>query len=78
MPVNVALDIFVIPRSDNRESDSGSLCVFAERGIVENNGDFDNSGSGGGCAAVIVARRIMRERREGVSFIVVLGLLPPV
>jgi hypothetical protein len=71
MPVNVALDIFVvIPRSDTRESDLGPLCVFAEREIVEDNGDFDDSESGGSAAA-IVARRVMRERRsEGVSFIV--------
>jgi len=77
--VNVALDIFVvIPRSDNRELDSGLLCVFAEREIVEDSGDFDDIGSGGGSAAVMVARRIMRERRrEGVSFIVVLGLILP-
>jgi hypothetical protein len=35
------LDIFVvIPRSDNRELDSGLLCVFAERKIVEDNGDL--------------------------------------
>jgi hypothetical protein len=68
MPVNVALDIFVvIPRSDNRELDSVLLCMFAERNIVEDNGDFDDSGGGGsgGSAAVMVARR-----REGVSFIV--------
>jgi hypothetical protein len=78
MPVNVALDILVvIPRSDKWESDSRSLCVFAERDIAEYNGDFDDSESGGCSAAVMVARRITGERRrEGVSFMVVLGLLP--
>jgi hypothetical protein len=41
--------------------------VFAERKIVEGNGDFDDSGGGGsgGSTVVMVARR-----REGVSFIV--------
>jgi threonine synthase len=74
MPVNVASDIFVvIPRSDNRKSDSVSLFVFAEREVVEYNGDFDDCESSGGSAAVMVIRRGRRKsetRREGVSSIV--------